>query len=140
MGMFPVSRKGSPAGKVFVLSLDGMSLAFLRKHCTDGTLPNLERLVGESDLQELKISRPPVSLVAWSSYMTGLNPGRHGVYGFLDRRPNTYELFVPNSKNITASTLLEVLSRAGKRVVVINVPATYPARPVNGTLVSCLFL
>jgi len=44
---------------------------------------------------------------------------------------------VPNSKNITASTLWEVISRTGRRVVVINVPVTYPARPVNGVIVSC---
>jgi predicted AlkP superfamily phosphohydrolase/phosphomutase len=135
--MFTASRKGSPSGKVFVLSLDGVSCHFLRKHSADGLLPNLGRLVEEGDLRELTTVRPAVSLVAWTSYMTGLHPGRHGVFGFLDRRPGSCDLFVPNSKNITASTLWEVISRTGRRVVVINVPVTYPARPVNGVIVSC---
>lgn len=137
MVMFTASRKESPSGKVFVLSLDGVSCRFLRKHSADGLLPNLGRLMGEGDLRELATVRPAVSLVAWASYMTGLHPGRHGVYGFLDRRPGSCDLFVPNSKNITASTLWEVISRTGRRVVAINVPATYPARPVNGIIVSC---
>ena len=128
----------APSGKVFVLSLAGVSRAFLRRHGEDGLLPSLAQLLTEGDMKDLRTVSPPVSLVAWSSYMTGVNPGRHGVYGFVDRRPGTYELFVPNSSNIAAPTLWEVLSRAGRRVLVVNVPASYPPRPVNGILVSGL--
>jgi predicted AlkP superfamily phosphohydrolase/phosphomutase len=132
------SRKVTPSGKVFVLSLDGVSHAFLRRHCDDGLLPSLSKIMAQGDLREMETVRPAVSLVAWASYMTGKNPGRHGVYGFVDRRPGTAELFVPNGKNVAGPALWEVLSRAGRQVVVINVPPSYPPRPVNGVLVSGL--
>jgi predicted AlkP superfamily phosphohydrolase/phosphomutase len=79
---------------------------------------------------------PTISSVAWSTYMTGKNPGKHGIFGFVDRRPHSYEVFIPTSVNMTSKTLWEILSERGKRVVVINVPVTYPVRPVNGILVS----
>jgi len=134
-----VSSRISPApGKLFVLSLEGVSHAFLRRHTADGLLPNISRLLAQGELREMATVQPPVSLVTWASYMTGVNPGRHGVYGFVDRRPRTCDLFKLNGSNIPLSTLWEVLGRAGKRVLVINVPATFPPRPVNGVIVSCL--
>lgn len=133
----PSARSALP-GKVFILSLAGVSRVFLRRLGEDGLLPFLTALLQEGEVKDLQTVSPPVSLVAWSSYMTGVNPGRHGVYGFVDRRPGTYELFVPNSTNVAAPTLWEVLSRAGRRVLVVNVPASYPPRPVNGVLVSGL--
>ena len=137
MGIRVSSRKTPASGKLFVLSLEGVSHAFLRRHTADGLLPNISRLLAQGELREMTTVGPPVSLVTWASYMTGVNPGRHGVYGFVDRRPKTYDLFKLNGSNIPVSTLWEVLGRAGKRVIVVNVPATYPPRPVNGVLVSC---
>jgi predicted AlkP superfamily phosphohydrolase/phosphomutase len=137
MGIRVSSRKTPLPAKLFVLSLEGVSLDFLKRHTGDGLLPNLGRLLAEGDLREMETALPPVSLVTWTSYMTGVNPGRHGVYGFVDRRPGSYDLFKLNGANIHPSTLWEVLGRAGRRVLVVNVPATYPPRPVNGVLVSC---
>jgi predicted AlkP superfamily phosphohydrolase/phosphomutase len=68
--------------------------------------------------------------------MTGKNPGKHGIYGFLDRKPNSYDTYIPNSNVMRSETLWEILSRHGKRVVVMNVPVTYPPRRVNGILVA----
>jgi len=68
--------------------------------------------------------------------MTGKNPGKHGVYGFLDRVPNSYDTYIPNSRAMRSETLWEVLGRQGKRVVVMNVPVTYPPRQINGILVA----
>jgi predicted AlkP superfamily phosphohydrolase/phosphomutase len=75
--------------------------------------------------------------VAWSSMMTGVNPGKHNIFGFIDRDPATYKQFIPTSRNMKARTLWEMLSEAGKRVIVVNVPVTYPPRQVNGILVGC---
>jgi predicted AlkP superfamily phosphohydrolase/phosphomutase len=75
--------------------------------------------------------------VAWSTFMTGKNPGKHNIYGFQDRRPRTYDTFIPLSTSMKSETLWEILSRAGKRVGVMNVPVTYPPRQVNGFLVGC---
>jgi predicted AlkP superfamily phosphohydrolase/phosphomutase len=68
--------------------------------------------------------------------MTGKNPGKHNIYGFVDRYPRSMDVFIPTSRDMAGKTLWEILSQAGKRVVVINVPVTYPPREVNGILIS----
>jgi predicted AlkP superfamily phosphohydrolase/phosphomutase len=68
--------------------------------------------------------------------MTGVNPAKHNIFGFIDREPATYKQFIPTSRHMKAQTLWEVLGDAGKRVIVVNVPVTYPPRQVNGILVS----
>jgi len=68
--------------------------------------------------------------------MTGLNPAGHGIFGFIDRTPNPFKLFIPNAGNLRAETLWEKLGRMGKRVIVMNVPVTYPPKPVNGILIG----
>jgi predicted AlkP superfamily phosphohydrolase/phosphomutase len=69
--------------------------------------------------------------------MTGVNPAKHRIFGFIDRKPNPFELFIPMASHMAAKTLWEILSAAGRRVAVINVPVTYPPRPVNGLLIGC---
>ena len=122
--------------RVFVLSLDGVPYSFLRNQMGKGRWPNLAKLVEEGSLTRMKSVLPTISSVAWSTFMTGKNPAKHGIFGFVDHRPNSYEMFIPTSVNMTSKTLWEILSERGKRVVVINVPVTYPVRPVNGILVS----
>jgi len=79
---------------------------------------------------------PAISSVAWASFMTGVNPGKHGIFGFTDRRPGTYELYFPNYTNLKTETIWDRIGRENGRCCVLNVPSTYPARPLNGTLVS----
>jgi predicted AlkP superfamily phosphohydrolase/phosphomutase len=74
--------------------------------------------------------------VSWTNFMTGKNPGKHGIYGFTDMKPGTLTLFFPNFGSVRGDTLWDVAGRAGKRVIVLNIPGTYPARPVKGSLVS----
>jgi len=69
--------------------------------------------------------------------MTGQNPGKHGIFGFVDRDPATLKTTIPTARAMKSRTLWEILGDAGRRVVVINVPLTYPPRPVNGILISC---
>ena len=102
-------------------------------------MPCLASLLSRGSFRQLNSVHPTVSSVAWSSYMTGKNPGNHGIFGFVDRRPGSRKLFIPNSRDMQSRTLWELLSEAGKRVIVMNVPVTYPPRPVNGLLV-CGFL
>jgi predicted AlkP superfamily phosphohydrolase/phosphomutase len=68
--------------------------------------------------------------------MTGKNPGKHGIYGFTDLKPGTLTMFFPNFGSVRGDTLWDVAGRAGKRAVVMNIPGTYPARALNGMLVS----
>jgi predicted AlkP superfamily phosphohydrolase/phosphomutase len=68
--------------------------------------------------------------------MLSENPGKHNIYGFVDRNPGSMDVFIPTSRDMAGKTLWEILSQAGKRVVVINVPVTFPPREVNGILIS----
>ncbi len=136
MGFFRKLVGRQKSQRVVVISLDGAPFTFVQKLLAQGEMPNLAAIVGEGNLSRMNSVWPTVSSVAWSSFMTGHNPGKHNIYGFLDRKPGTYKTFIPNSRTMRSVTLWEIMSQAGKRVVVINVPVTYPPRPVNGVLVA----
>ncbi|NLF10314.1 MAG: hypothetical protein GX597_00840 [Anaerolineaceae bacterium] len=123
--------------RVVFIGLDGMPYTFMQRLIAEGRAPNAERLARQGSLLRMDSTWPWVSSVAWSSMMTGVNPAKHNIFGFIDRDPATYKQFIPTSQNMRARTLWEVLSDADKRVIVVNVPVTYPPRPVNGVLVGC---
>jgi predicted AlkP superfamily phosphohydrolase/phosphomutase len=132
----PLFKLRAKKRRVFVLSIDGVPYSFLKGQMAQGRWPHLARLVQEGSFARMRSVLPTISSVAWSTFMTGKNPGKHGIFGFVDHRPNSYEVFIPTSVNMTSKTLWEILSEGGKEVVVMNVPVTYPVRPVNGILVS----
>ncbi len=134
MGLF--DRRRSKSKKVVVIGPDGTPLSLISRLIAEGELPNFARIFEDGSVRPMTSAIPSVSSVAWSSFMTGKNPGKHGIYGFLDRVPNSYDTYIPNSRAMRSETLWEILSRHGKRVVVMNVPVTYPPREVNGILVA----
>jgi predicted AlkP superfamily phosphohydrolase/phosphomutase len=99
-------------------------------------MPHLARLLATGTAAPMRSSIPTISSVSWTGFMTGQNPGKHGVYGFTDVKPGTLTLFFPNFGNVRSETLWDVAGRAGKRSIVLNIPNTYPARELNGLLVS----
>jgi predicted AlkP superfamily phosphohydrolase/phosphomutase len=84
----------------------------------------------------MSVSIPEISSVSWSSFMTGAQPGEHRIYGFVDLEPGTYKMYFPNFTHLQASTMWDDLALQNKKAVIINMPATYPARPINGALIS----
>ena len=126
-------RKGK---KVVVIGLDGTPYSLVSRLVAEGKMPHFADLLKEGTMRPMNSVLPTVSSVAWSSFMTGKNPGKHGIYGFIDRVPDSYKTYIPTSKNMQSETLWEILSRHGRRVVVINVPVTYPPRKVNGIVVA----
>jgi predicted AlkP superfamily phosphohydrolase/phosphomutase len=122
--------------RVVVIGLDGTPLSFLRRKLDDGSLPSIKALFDKGSTMEIKSTHPCVSCVAWSSMMTGKNPAKHNIFGFIDRKPGTYSIYLPNSATMTSTTLWEILSDKGRSVIVMNVPVTYPPRAVNGYMVS----
>ncbi len=123
--------------RVVVVGLDGAPYSLVRALLAAGRLPHLQALLREGSLARMDSVHPVVSSTAWASFMTGRNPGGHGIYGFVDCHPGSYRTFIPTAKNLAGLPIWDVLGAEGKRVVVINVPVTYPPRPVNGVLVSC---
>ncbi len=137
MGLFGRIRRGKEAPRrVVFIGLDGTPYTFLRRLIAEGRAPNAARLAEQGSLLRMDAVWPWVSSVAWSTMMTGVNPGKHNIFGFIDRDPATNKQFIPTARNMRAKTLWEVLSEAGKRVIVVNVPVTYPPRRVNGILVG----
>ena len=101
-------------------------------------LPNIKRLISNSIYGEMKSTIPAITCPAWVSMMTSANPGRLGLYGFRNRSSYDYEgLSFANSNTIHLDTVWDILSKIGKKVVVIGVPMTYPPKPVNGCMVTC---
>ncbi|MBL7201568.1 MAG: alkaline phosphatase family protein [Anaerolineae bacterium] len=127
-------HKTSP--RLVVIGLDGTPHSFLERIVREGHMPNLARITERAGFARMNSVYPTVSSVAWTCYMTGVNPARHGIYGFVDRKPDTYDTTIPTAGRVMARTLWEVLGDAGKRVIVMNVPVTYPPRPVNGILIG----
>ena len=130
------NNPGVKKRRLVVIGLDGTPYTFLKKEISEGSLPNLAGLFARGRLAQMETEIPTISSVAWASFMTGANPGEHGIFGFTDRQPGSYELFFPNYSDLKAEPIWDRISREGCRCCVLNVPSTYPARPVNGVLVS----
>ncbi len=133
----PGSR-GSVKDRVLVIGLDSAPLSLLVPWMKGGHLPNLSRIFEMGSYGDL-YSEIPVTPVAWSSIYTGKNPGKHGILGFRNHKPGTYDHVGVNSTLRDAKDVWEVAGSYGKKVVVVNTPLTYPPRPVNGYLV-CGFM
>ncbi|MBI4635621.1 MAG: alkaline phosphatase family protein [Candidatus Rokubacteria bacterium] len=117
------------------MGLDGGSWNVLEPLTRAGSLPNLARVMGGA-WGPLESTIPPVTPPAWTSFMTGKNPGKHGVYHFVELEPGTYRLRYTNARSRKARTIWSILSEAGRRVAVVNVPMTFPPEPVDGFMVS----
>jgi len=122
--------------KVLVIGLDAATLDVMTPLMEEGLLPNLQRLCEEGVHGELASTLHPLSPPAWTSFITGKNPGKHGIYDFVVHKPNSYELEYTYGGMRKGCSLWRLLSDGGKRVVVLNVPMTYPPEAVNGALIS----
>ncbi|MGE0455440.1 MAG: alkaline phosphatase family protein [Vicinamibacteria bacterium] len=83
----PVRRASQ---RVFVMGFDGMDPTLSRKWMDEGKLPNLKRLAESGTFRKLETTQPSESPVAWASFATGVNPGKHNIYDFLIRDFDTY--------------------------------------------------
>ncbi len=126
----------SEKARLLVIGLDGATWDLLGPMMARDWLPNLARLVAEGTLAPLRSTIPPLTAPAWTSFMTGLNPGRHGVFAFQRALNRDLERTYVNATAIHGPLLWEHLNRHGLTVGVLNVPLTYPLRPVNGWAVS----
>lgn len=100
-------------------------------------LPNLSRLRAEGCWGTLRSCDPPITVPAWMVMMTGKDPGTLGYYGFRNRADRSYDkMTTATSLAVKEPLLWDHLARAGKRVILLGVPQTYPPKPVNGCLVT----
>ena len=125
-----------PQQKACVVGLDGTPYSMITRFMDSGVMPNLKDIVSRGRVAPMTVTLPEISSVSWSSFMTGKNPGEHGIFGFTDLEDGTYKQCFPSFRDLKADTIWDRLGEANMRSVVINQPATYPARPIHGALVS----
>jgi predicted AlkP superfamily phosphohydrolase/phosphomutase len=124
------------SGRALVLALDGATWDVIRPLAAAGRLPNLQALLGEGRDAPLPSTVPPMTFPAWSSFMTGLGPGRHGVFDFTQKLAGAYRVRFVHAGDRAGRSLFARVSAAGGRVLVLGMPACHPPEPVNGLLVS----
>ena len=137
--------------KVVVIGLDGLEPAIVEKLLARNELPNLARLRASGYYGRLRTTYPAQTPVAWSSFVTGTNPGAHGIFDFICRDPQTYQpdialnrferpksmLSLPRAVNRRQGTALwQHLSQAGVPSVVLRCPVTFPAENLLGKMIS----
>ncbi len=101
-------------------------------------LPNTRRLMESGTYGNLESCMPPITVPAWSCMASSKDPGTLGVYGFRNRADHSYDnLTIATSLNVREPRLWDLLSQAGKEVIILGLPQTYPiVRPVNGCMVT----
>lgn len=128
--------------RVLVVGLDGATWDVLSPWIENGSLPNMARLRQNGRWGALLSTMPPITAPAWSSFMTGKKPGQHGVFHFVSaapgEKPENGVSEIVNARSIQSSTLWDILGHHERKVVLMNVPMTYPPRAVNGSMITGL--
>jgi len=127
-------KKSKP--RVCVIGLDGVPHSLLVDLAKEGIMETMAELLDSGHLHRMKASLPEISAVSWTNFMTGSNPGDHGIFGFTDLKKESYALHFPNFLDLKKETFWDRLGERKKRCIIINQPSTYPARRINGILVS----
>ena len=123
--------------RVAVIGLDCAAPEWVFDRWRD-ELPALHALREQGSWGKLRSTTPPITVPAWSCMMSGRDPGELGIYGFRNRKDHTYDgLFIATSTAVKLPRAWDILGDAGKQVIVLGVPGTFPPTPVNGVMVSC---
>jgi predicted AlkP superfamily phosphohydrolase/phosphomutase len=126
--------------KVFVLGIDGITFDLLLPWAQEGKLPHFASLLNEGSSTQLISTIPPISPPAWTSSVTGVNPGKHGMFGFVkEAKPGAdgrRQLTFYTSRDREADPLWVLLSEQGRRSVVINVPSSSPPDKLRGVMIA----
>jgi predicted AlkP superfamily phosphohydrolase/phosphomutase len=122
--------------RVFIVGWDGATFDLIEPWVAEGKLPNIAEVMRGGAHGELRSTLPPMTFTAWSSFMTGKNPAKHGIYDFTRQRPGTYDLEFVNGGERKAVSFWKLLSDAGRKVISISVPCTYPPEKVGGVMLS----
>jgi predicted AlkP superfamily phosphohydrolase/phosphomutase len=125
----------SEVNRVLLLGLDGATYSVLDPAFEAGHMPNLRALLERSASGVLSSTVPPYTPPGWTSIFTGVNPGKHGIFGFtlgnVQRRGGLVRL-----DRVAAPAIWNVANAQGHRIGLFNIPMTYPPPPVEGWAVS----
>jgi predicted AlkP superfamily phosphohydrolase/phosphomutase len=120
--------------RTIIIGIDGVPYGLMDDLSNKGVMPNFNNLKKTGTFSKMRSSLPEVSSVAWSSIITGKNPGEHGIFGFTEIIPGTYALSFPDFNWLKEPAFWS--KDKNKRYVILNVPSTYPAKELNGVHIS----
>ena len=121
--------------KIVIIGIDGASYRFI-----DDNKPSFKiftKMLNKNMLIALRSTIPPSTIPAWMSIFTGVNPGKHGYFGFIE--PHLYEYKVVNLLKCPVKRLWNILSEKKLKGVILNVPIVYPVEKVRGVMVAGMF-
>src|SRR3990170_4173232 len=123
--------------RVAVIGIDCGTPQLLFRDLAD-EIPNIRALMNRSMHGDLASITPPITVPAWACSMTGKTPGQLGIYGFRNRKDNTYEgLSIATADAVREPAVWDLLGRQGKKSLLIGVPPSYPPKPIEGWRVGC---
>ena len=122
--------------KVVVIGLDAATWTVIRPCMAEGKMPNLAKLMKAGVSGTLESILPPITPPAWTSFMTGKNPGKHGIFHFVETEHGGYAMNYANATSRRSPTVWKLLNNAGYSVGTMNIPFTYPPEPLNGFQIS----
>ena len=118
--------------RILVLGFDGASPKLINNWIHD--LPFFRKIKKEGIFGLTIPPIPAQTPVAWSTFMTGMNPGNHGIFSFALRKKGTYERKIIEPEMLKSKTIWRILSESGKRVGIINVPMS-DIEKINGFII-----
>lgn len=122
---------------LLVIGLDGADWAILDPWLQAGHLPHLAALRRRGLWGRLRSTIRPESSIAWATFATGVNAGRHGIFGFSGQTPSSYRTALQTATAVRAPTFWQMAAAAGRRLALVNVPMTYPPTPLpDGVIVA----
>ncbi len=123
--------------KTVVIGIDGATFDIIYPLLQERKLPNIASILVSGVSTSLRSVIPPITAPAWTSFITGVNPGIHGIFDFISGiHLNGKEGSLLNSTDIRTKTMLDYLGEGQKKVITVGVPFTYPATKINGVMVS----
>ena len=122
--------------RVLLIGWDGADWRILDPMLESGVLPNLASLIARGGKATLKSTLPTHSWAAWPSFLTGVDPADHGVFDILEARGGSARQFPVSFRSIKERTFLADLTAADVETVMANVPLTFPAPAITGSLIA----
>lgn len=130
-------RRQRTKRKIVIIWVDAGTFNVINPLLKRGKIPAFHRIMEEGTSGQLISTMPPHTAPAWASFATGVNPGKHGVYGFWHIEKGA-SIIYNNSYSIRRETLWSMLNEENKKVILINAPMTYPPRKIDGIVVTGL--
>jgi predicted AlkP superfamily phosphohydrolase/phosphomutase len=121
--------------QTIIFGLDGADFDMIDPWIQTGALSTLQNLIDRGGRTKLKSCVPATTPPAWTSLTTGMNPGKHGIFGFFSRDKGSYDIEPVSDRDVYARRLWDYTSNGGLTSLVVNVPVTHPGREINGAIV-----